>query len=143
MIVRPIIRNLNQLFKWSLSHTNPLSDTDSSIKNLRNRTIAVSTAVMRPNYYSKINYICVIRLILNTFPISLAIASNFYWSGVLSYSENLSDSLIFPMADRSPTTITKNMPYPWEIRVPDNRIGDGIECASSSSLSLIPFAFIF
>lgn len=58
---------------------------------------------------------------------SLAIPSNFIWSGVRSSSPEVIISYILPMAECLPTLITTIYPVPVRTLVPDKTIGLGIE----------------
>ena len=78
-----------------------------------------------PNLTSKTRRIAMEAISPNT-PISLAIASSFYYKGVVLISSPLSKELIFPTLEFSPTTITTKNPSPVRILVPDRRIGEGI-----------------
>jgi len=61
-------------------------------------------------------------------PISLASFSSFYWRGVGSGSSFSSSTLILPMQDCSPTTITIILPSPERTLVPLIMMGDGTSC---------------
>ncbi len=69
------------------------------------------------------------------FPISLAIVSNFYYSGVISASYSI-NAYILPTHEFYPTTNISILPSPDSTLVPESIAGDGIVW-----LSLIFFEF--
>ena len=79
-----LIRDKNNLNKWTLSAA-----------NLINNAATINIADIKPNI-----------------PISLAIASNFYYKGVVSSDSYLNKTSILPTLDASPTTITMKKPSP-------------------------------
>ena len=77
-----------------------------------------------PNLDSKTTIIAIAEISPNN-PISLAIASSFYYKGVVDISSPLNREFIFPTLEFSPTTMTTNNPSPERILVPDRRRGEG------------------
>ena len=69
-----------------------------SAANLINNAETINIAEIKPNI-----------------PISLAIASNFYYKGVVSSDSYLKRTSILPTLDASPTTITIKTPSPVNI----------------------------
>lgn len=75
-----------------------------------------------------------IAAISPSFPISLAIASSFYWRGVASASW-VTKAYILPTQEFGPTTVTTYLPSPVSTLVPDSIAGDGTEWLSEVFLA--------
>lgn len=113
MTVIPMMKKFRSSGKsFEVSHS---LEMPFSIANLTSKIIKIITAEYSPN-----------------FPISSAIFYSFIWRGVAVTSSWFNAALIFPLQERSPTTITTILPSPVKTLVPLIIIGEGISSFPAS-----------